>query len=794
MSKNIILLSDGTGNSSSTLFKTNVWRLYQALDTSTNKQIAFYDDGVGTSSFRPLAILGGILGLGLSRNVKELYTFLCRNYEKGDQIYCYGFSRGAFTIRLTVGLIACQGIINQHGKDDRELQRQVRDAYRAFRLEAFDNSILSSLSRGVMRGWQAFCKRAPYNPGNNIGYDGPPDKLIRFVGVWDTVDAYGLPIDEMTRAWDRLVWPLTVKEQELSSRVEKACHAIAIDDERETFHPVLWNEDNEPDCDTIDAERLTQIWFVGVHANVGGGYPDDALAHVSLAWMLDESTKAGLSFHPQEKARLIGASNPLGPLYDSRRGAAGYYRYTPRNIKKLTCVRKSGWLDWLKFLVKPLIPKKIPIEVGKPKTLDVLIPFPKIHHTVFERIQHGSDRYAPFNLPDRYAVVEPDGKIVRVTEPSTSASSRQWETEEQASQRYQAQEQAWNWVWLRRIAYFLTIGFTLVMIAFPFFASNVAEGKCASWPTCFLSGIPKFIGAFLPSFAQGWITAYQSHPGTFCLFALAIFILMLTRASLKATINNKMRRLWQHVITPGSAPVNYELGKTSQLLRNIRQHPVYQWPFRFVKGFVFELVFMLLFVAFVFVGASRAAFAMWDSTGQICAKASASQLVKPREHPETSVTRQAFPAREMCWATGFELVEGYRYRIMLKTNNEWKDLDVVADLGGWTPRPAGSEAVEAYEPWWGGPAAVLRRHLFEPWYLPVAKIGRAGMDAYPLRPAKPLLPKRDKRLQLSVDITARSTGPLYLYLNDAVFFTPSWSRLFYANNQGQASVEVSQLP
>src|SRR5262252_7343781 len=106
MPKNIVLLSDGTGNSSAKVFRTNVWRLYQALDLSQpERQIAFYNDGVGTSSFKPAAILGGAFGWGLKRNVIDIYTFLSRNYERGDRIYCFGFSRGAFTIRVLAGLI-----------------------------------------------------------------------------------------------------------------------------------------------------------------------------------------------------------------------------------------------------------------------------------------------------------------------------------------------------------------------------------------------------------------------------------------------------------------------------------------------------------------------------------------------------------------------------------------------------------------------------------------------------------------------------------------------------------------
>ena len=128
MSKNIVLLSDGTGNSAASIFKTNVWRLFQILDLSDpTRQIAFYDDGIGTSSFKLFAILGGIFGFGLKRNVVALYSFCCRNYKAGDRIYCFGFSRGAFTIRIVAGLIASQGLVT-YNDSEADLARFAADA------------------------------------------------------------------------------------------------------------------------------------------------------------------------------------------------------------------------------------------------------------------------------------------------------------------------------------------------------------------------------------------------------------------------------------------------------------------------------------------------------------------------------------------------------------------------------------------------------------------------------------------------------------------------------------------
>ena len=110
--RNIVLLSDGTGNSAAKLNRTNVWRLYQALDLDSAKQIAIYDDGVGTSNIKPLRMLGGAFGWGHSRNVRDLYRFLCQHYRTNDRIYIFGFSRGAFTARTLADLIARCGILD----------------------------------------------------------------------------------------------------------------------------------------------------------------------------------------------------------------------------------------------------------------------------------------------------------------------------------------------------------------------------------------------------------------------------------------------------------------------------------------------------------------------------------------------------------------------------------------------------------------------------------------------------------------------------------------------------------
>src|SRR5450755_292796 len=132
--KNIILLSDGTGNAAAKVWRTNVWRIFEAIDLSQPDQVAHYDDGVGTSSFRPLAWFGGMFGYGLKHNVIDCYKFVCRSYQSGDRLYGFGFSRGGYTIRVVGRLILSQGLV-KYNNNEVDLHRFAIAAYRAFRKE-----------------------------------------------------------------------------------------------------------------------------------------------------------------------------------------------------------------------------------------------------------------------------------------------------------------------------------------------------------------------------------------------------------------------------------------------------------------------------------------------------------------------------------------------------------------------------------------------------------------------------------------------------------------------------------
>ena len=373
--RRIVVLSDGTGNAAAKLFKTNVWRLYEALDVSNASQIAFYDDGVGTSSIKPLALLGGMFGWGLKRNVLHLYTFLCRNYREGDRIYAFGFSRGAFTIRVLIRFILSQGLVaNANSTDDR--WRKALRLYRRFRIEQTRHWGLHLLARPLRDGSVFLCDGI-FRGLNFRRIETTKIREIEFLGLWDTVDAYGLPVQELERAVDRWIWPLTIADSTLHPAIKKACHALSIDDARTSFHPMLWDESAlaSDEKDHTDEEVLTQVWFAGVHANVGGGYPDDSLSSVTLHWMINEARKKGLVFGRPALETLQTRVAPYGPIYNSRAGFGAYYRYGPRRLDP-------------------------PVD-----RLGACIPTPKIHETVIWRMAAGGDSYAPLSLPNRLRIV-----------------------------------------------------------------------------------------------------------------------------------------------------------------------------------------------------------------------------------------------------------------------------------------------------------------------------------------------------------------------------------------------------
>lgn len=767
--KKIVLFSDGTGNSAANPNKTNVWRLYKALDlTPGSGQVAYYDQGVGTSPFMPLALLGLAFGFGLARNVRYIYGFLCRSYEKGDQIYVFGFSRGAFTIRVVAALIASQGIIDPSAaKDDRDLNRLIVRAYRTWRQKSFTPSLLSFFFR-PLRDWifallDKFRSLPAYNPERNLGYDRSesPSPLIDFIGVWDTVDAYGMPIDELTRAWDMVVWPLMPKDRDLSPRIKRARHALALDERRESFEPMLWNEASKDD----NASRLQQVWFPGMHADVGGGYPDDALAYSTLNWMLDESAKNnGLDYIPAERAAIKNYIAPLGPLHNSRNGFGNFYRYAPRDIESLCNSKKPGLLNSLKAFFKRPDAEKNEVSIKKPK----------FHHSVFERIAHGGDGYAPINLPADYAVVDAGGAVIDIANPLPTQIPP--ESAEQAKARRGRQIAIWSKVWWRQIVYFATLAAILFFIVYPQSPLFQSLGKIFDENITVLLGGFRNLFATIPSLlnfipgagiAEDWIAQYQSQPFIFLLLLGVIGALLWSSHWLKAKLISEMRGYLIHIVQPGPHQVAVPCGGFARFLDS----SLYKDRLAKYLRMLLEAaaVFFLLFLMAAAI--SHLWFAYQEGSGAVCEKTA------PDRALESKLTLP-FNPKNPCFDTGINVKRGQRLTIVFKVPEGWHDDSIPADAEGWVNTPP---YMYAFLP--------LRRHLFTDWYQPVARIGRKLFDRYPLvenctpdreegKPAGVEAPTR----KICMKIKPRRSGRLFLYLNDAVLFSPDFYWEFYRNN------------
>jgi uncharacterized protein (DUF2235 family) len=374
MAKNIVLCSDGTGNSTIKNRGTNVYKLYEAVDLEPaadgRAQVVFYDDGVGTGGLKPLRVLGGAFGYGFARNVRDLYTDLSRVYRPGDSIYLFGFSRGAYTVRALAGLIATCGVLDTTALSEAALRDGVDEAYRVYRLRFRPERDQPAAAEQAAQFRRT---RAVHQPGAPV--------RIAFIGVWDTVGAVGLPDDAILK---KALWILTryripwFKHYRLGDIVDRACHALAIDDERQTFHPILWDGRRE---DGTSDPRLEQVWFAGVHSNVGGGYAKQGMSLVTLDWMMEHARAAGLRFSRIDAALYHERRNVHDWLYDSRGGLKFLYRYSPRDVRALS--EKYGSAP------------------------------PQVHVSVLDRIGLRTEGYAPGNVPGGSVVVGENDPVRR---------------------------------------------------------------------------------------------------------------------------------------------------------------------------------------------------------------------------------------------------------------------------------------------------------------------------------------------------------------------------------------------
>lgn len=300
--KRIIVCCDGTWNRPGSKdrgqpVETNVEKIYKAIDNTNTivKQTKYYGAGVGTGFAISDQLLGGGTGIGIDRNIQDAYKFLMWSYEPGDEIYMFGFSRGAYTVRSLAGLIRNCGIMKP------TYMHLIGEAYALYR----DRTELTHPDSDPMK---AFKKT----------YGIEAETEIKFLGVWDTVGALGIPISWFNW-WNRKYQFHDVK---LSSTIKYAFHALALDERRRVFSPALW-EINKETIEKGKSQVCEQVWFPGVHGNVGGGYADCGLSNITLRWMIDKAKSTGLEFDTEYVRQL-----PCDSKGEIRNSSTFFYRLT----------------------------------------------------------------------------------------------------------------------------------------------------------------------------------------------------------------------------------------------------------------------------------------------------------------------------------------------------------------------------------------------------------------------------------------------------------------------------------
>jgi uncharacterized protein (DUF2235 family) len=284
MSKRIAYCADGTWDKAKS--QTNVYKIYKALLT-TGGQYPIYDDGVGSDGNPLVMFLGGAFGTGLWQKIKDGYTKIAHLYEQGDDLYIFGFSRGAFTARSLAGMIAACGLPTANFSDD-----MVNLAFDAYRDPANRPAKLQKLAP-----WSMFAAD------------------IKMVGVWDTVGSLGIP--SVFGRVDPIKYGFL--DTSLNPKIKNAFQALAMDERREQFMPTLWT--GTPALD----QHVEQIWFTGAHSDVGGGEPDqgpgvEELSDIPFSWMIEKARNLGLQVDEgvaQQYANPLAAQYAMNKFHES---------------------------------------------------------------------------------------------------------------------------------------------------------------------------------------------------------------------------------------------------------------------------------------------------------------------------------------------------------------------------------------------------------------------------------------------------------------------------------------------
>lgn len=297
-SRNLVICCDGTNNEFGPE-NTNVVRLAQVISRDPAKQHLYYDPGVGTlpepNAFtylqRKMSDLAGLaFGAGLTRKVGQAYSFLMDFWEPGDRVFLFGFSRGAYAARVLAGLLHSLGLL-PHGNHN--LVPYVLELFKAVRKQDPRNKNADGSNY-----WK-LCNEFRWTFARRVAKGDDQRRFpVHFLGVWDTVSSVGW-------VWDPVKFPYTAH----NPSIDIIRHAVSIDERRWFFRQNLMEKAGDQD--------LEELWFPGVHCDVGGGYPekDGGLWRAPFQWMLDEATKAGLHVNPDRLDHVLQRTNLPQPQW-----------------------------------------------------------------------------------------------------------------------------------------------------------------------------------------------------------------------------------------------------------------------------------------------------------------------------------------------------------------------------------------------------------------------------------------------------------------------------------------------
>ncbi|MCU7811396.1 MAG: DUF2235 domain-containing protein [Candidatus Thiodiazotropha sp. (ex Notomyrtea botanica)] len=384
MSKNIVICCDGTGNEIEA-DSSNVLKLYRLLEKN-EKQTVFYDPGIGTISTQNAwfhytqqirQVFSLATGAGLDKNVLDAYRFLVEHYRPDDRIFLFGFSRGAYTVRVLAGLIHLMGLLWPHQIN------LCSYAYKAYKQSSRHNDF--KIAWGFRQ-----VTRAQVAP-------------IKYLGVWDTVSSVLVPRADLLVGIHQQTLPYT----KTNPSVEVLRQAIAIDEKRRMFRINHWSEPQDYKPNPFNEKEnkqqdIKQVWFAGSHADIGGGYSEEksAPAKFALKWMLREAEPHGLQFNQALFNNIV--------LGKPRKGSKRTYT-APDVTASLNNSMNPGWrlLEYLPRQVKynEWPERKRLLGLYLPKCEPRLIPDGAlIHHSVTERVAKDTG-YRPINLPSEYQTV-----------------------------------------------------------------------------------------------------------------------------------------------------------------------------------------------------------------------------------------------------------------------------------------------------------------------------------------------------------------------------------------------------